>query len=305
MHPNYFYGGIEAGGTKINCAIGNDPNTLVAETRIPTTTPAETIAAIIAFFAAHQTRYPMQAIGIASFGPVDLNPRSPTYGYVTSTPKPGWANVDLLGAIKRAFDVPIGFDTDVNGAALSEYRWGAAQGLDTFIYLTVGTGIGGGGMIGGKLMHGLVHPEMGHIRIPHDHQRDPFAGVCPYHGDCLEGLATGPSMEKRWGTRAEYLPLDHPAWDLEAHYLALAMHNFVCMLSPQRIILGGGVGSHPNILPRVRQHTQTLLNGYINAPEITDHIDQFIVAPGLGDHAGVLGAIALAMSAESAKINLG
>ena len=299
MKTDFFYGGIEAGGTKINCAIGNGPNNIVAEARIPTTTPTETVAAVITFFRAHQAQYPLQAIGIASFGPVDLNPHSPTYGYITSTPKQGWANVDLVGAIKQAFNLPIGFDTDVNGAALGEYRWGAAQGLSSFIYLTVGTGIGGGGMFNGQLMHGLVHPEMGHIPIPHDRQRDPFAGVCPYHVDCLEGLATGPAMEKRWGTRAENLPLDHPAWDLEAHYLALAMHTFVCMLSPQRIILGGGVGSHPNILPRVRKQTQAALNGYIHAAEITEHIDAFIVAPGLGDRAGVLGAIALAMAAGS------
>ena len=299
MKTDFFYGGIEAGGTKINCAIGDGPNNIVAETRIPTTTPNETVAAVITFFRAYQAQYPLQAIGIASFGPVDLNPHSPTYGYITSTPKPGWANVDLMGAIKQAFNLPIGFDTDVNGAALGEYRWGAAQGLNSFIYLTVGTGIGGGGMFNGQLMHGLVHPEMGHIPIPHDRQRDPFAGVCPYHVDCLEGLATGPAMEKRWGTRAENLPIDHPAWDLEAHYLALAMHTFVCMLSPQRIILGGGVGSHPNILRRVRKQTQTTLNGYIHAAEINEHIDAFIVAPGLGDRAGVLGAIALAMAAGS------
>jgi fructokinase len=236
----------------------------------------------------------MTAIGISSFGPVDLNLASPTYGYITSTPKPGWEDTDLTGEVKRTLDLPVGFDTDVNGAALGEYRWGAAQGLDTFLYLTIGTGIGGGGMVGGKLMHGLVHPEMGHIRLPHDRDKDPFEGVCPYHGDCLEGLATGPALEARWGQRGETLPPDHPAWPLEAHYLALGLVNLICTVSPQRIILGGGVMKRGHLFPLIRAEVQDLLNGYVQAPEILDDVDKYIVPPALGGRAGVLGAIALA-----------
>lgn len=284
------YGGIEAGGTKFVCAVGTAPDD-VRETRFPTTTPDESINRAIAFFR-EQPR--ITAIGIASFGPIDLHPDSPTFGYITTTPKPGWANTDLAGAIKRALGVSIGFDTDVNVAALGEQRWGAAQGLDTFIYLTIGTGVGGGGLSSGKLLHGLIHPEMGHIRLPHDLARDPFPGACPYHGDCLEGLASGPALEKRWGARAETLPPDHPAWKLEARYLALALVNFICTLSPQRIILGGGVMEQAQLFPLIRREVQQLLNGYVQSPMIIENIDAYIVPPGLGKRAGVLGAIALA-----------
>jgi fructokinase len=284
------YGGIEAGGTKFVCAVGTAPDD-VRETRFPTTTPDESINRAIAFFR-EQPR--ITAIGIASFGPIDLHPDSPTFGYITTTPKPGWANTDLAGAIKRALGVPVGFDTDVNVAALGEQRWGAAQGLDTFIYLTIGTGIGGGGMSSGKLLHGLIHPEMGHIRLPHDLARDPFPGSCPYHGDCLEGLASGPALEKRWGVRAETLTPDHPAWKLEARYLALALVNFICTLSPQRVILGGGVMEQAQLFPLIRREVQQLLNGYVQSPVIIENIDAYIVPPGLGKRAGVLGAIALA-----------
>jgi fructokinase len=284
------YGGIEAGGTKFVCAVGTAPDD-VRETRFPTTAPDESINRAIAFFR-EQPR--ITAIGIASFGPIDLHPDSPTFGYITTTPKPGWANTDLAGAIKRALGVSIGFDTDVNVAALGEQRWGAAQGLDTFIYLTIGTGIGGGGLSSGKLLHGLIHPEMGHIRLPHDLARDPFPGSCPYHGDCLEGLASGPALEKRWGVRAETLLPDHPAWKLEARYLALALVNFICTLSPQRIILGGGVMEQAQLFPLIRREVQQLLNGYVQSPVIIENIDAYIVPPGLGKRAGVLGAIALA-----------
>lgn len=291
------YGGIEAGGTKFVCAVGTGPDDLRAETRFPTTTPAETIGRAIAFFEEQQRGQPLAAIGIASFGPLDPDPTSPTFGYITSTPKPGWAHTDIVGEIQRALNVPVGFDTDVNTAALGEYRWGAAQGLDSFIYLTIGTGIGGGGMINGQLMHGLIHPEMGHIRVPHDWQSDPYAGFCPYHGDCLEGLAAGPALEGRWGQSPEMLPADHPAWPLEAHYLALALANFICTLSPQRIVIGGGVMEQPHLWPLVRRNVQELLNGYVQAAQILQEIDSYIVPPGLGRRSGVLGAIALAQQA--------
>jgi len=267
--------------------------------RFPTTTPEETIGQAIQFFQ-QQKKGPLTAIGIASFGPVDLNPDSPTFGYITDTPKPGWAHTDFAGRIRRALGVPVGFDTDVNVAALGEYRWGAAQGLDTFIYLTVGTGIGQGGLVNGKLIHGLVHPEMGHIRIPHDRDRDPYPGSCPFHGDCLEGLAAGPALEERWGQPGETLPADHPAWLLEADYLAFGLVNIICILSPQRIILGGGVMQQRQLFPLVRRRVQALLNEYLPVPAILDQIDDYIVPPGLGNRSGVLGALALAQRAAVA-----
>lgn len=294
---NPIYGGIEAGGTKIVCAIGSGPNDIRAETRFPTTTPDETLGRAIAFFRDHALSAELRAIGIATFGPADVNPASPTFGTITTTPKPHWAQSDMAGVIGRALDLPVGFDTDVNGAALGEYRWGAAQGLDTFLYLTIGTGVGGGGMVGGTLMHGLLHPEMGHMRLPRDPERDPFSGICPYHGDCLEGLCSGPALEARWGVSAETLPPDHPAWTLQADYLATALMNLVCILSPQRIIMGGGVMEQPHLLPLVRTRLQDALNGYVQSPAILDQIDSYVVPPGLGKRAGVLGAIALAMQA--------
>lgn len=290
-------GGIEAGGTKFVCAVGTDPQDVRAEVQFQTTAPAETIGAAIAFLREATALEPLRAVGIASFGPVDLNPRSPTYGHITTTPKAGWAGTDFVGTIRRSLEIPVGFDTDVNAAALAEHRWGAAQGLDTFIYLTVGTGLGGGGLANSQPLHGLLHPEMGHIRIPHDWDADPFPGTCPYHGDCLEGLASGPALEKRWGRRAETLPAGHPAWALEAHYLALALVNYVAVLSPQRIIIGGGVSQQPELLPLVRREVQNLLKGYIRAPEILEEIGDYIVPPELGKRAGVLGALVLAQKA--------
>jgi fructokinase len=289
------YGGIEAGGTKIVCAVGTGPDDLRAETRFPTTTPDDVLARIVSFFRQQHEISPLAAIGIGSFGPVSLTRGRPDYGHITSTPKPGWQNVDLAGSVERALDLPVGFDTDVNVAALGEWRWGAAQGLDTFIYITVGTGVGGGGLSNGRMMHGLVHPEMGHILLPHDREADPFPGHCPYHGDCLEGLTSGPAMKARWGAPAETLPLEHPAWELEAHYLALACVSFICALSPQRIILGGGVGSQPHLFPQIRREVPVLLAGYVQAGEIiTEQIESYIVPPDLGSRSGVLGAIALA-----------
>jgi fructokinase len=266
------WGGIEAGGTKFVCAIAGDDGELLAETSFPTSTPDRTIGQAIKFFQQQQSE-PLAAIGFSSFGPVDLTLISPTFGYITTTPKPGWANVGVVGRIRRAFDIPVGFDTDVNGAALGEYRWGAAQGLDIFVYLTIGTGIGGGGMVNGKLMHGLIHPEMWHMCIPHDLDQDPFAGLCPFHGDCLEGLASGPALEARWGQQAETLRRNHPAWELEANYLALGLVNLICILSPQRIMLGGGVMQQAHLFPLVRNRVQQLLNDYVRAPTILEHID--------------------------------
>ncbi len=285
------YGGIEAGGTKFICAVGTGPDDIRAEARFPTTTPGETLGQALDFFRAHAD---LTAIGIAAFGPLDLNPESTTYGHITTTPKPGWADTDLVGPFRHEFNVPIGFDTDVNGAALGEWQWGAGQGLETLIYLTIGTGIGGGAMLGGRLAHGLIHPEMGHILLRRDSQADPFPGWCPYHGDCFEGLAAGPALEKRWGAKAETLGPEHPAWALEAHYIAQALSIYICTLSPQRLILGGGVMAQEFLFPLIRTETQKLLNGYVQVPALRERIDEYIVPPGLGGRSGVVGALALA-----------
>ena len=286
-------GGIEAGGSKFVCAVGRGPDDIRAETRFPTTTPEETIDRAIEFFRRAAQETPLSAIGIASFGPVDLQLDSPTWGYVTTTPKPGWQQTDLAGPIAQAFRVPVAFDTDVNGAALGEHRWGAARDLENFLYLTIGTGIGGGAMVEKRLLHGLLHPEMGHLLIAR-REDDDYGGHCPFHASCLEGLASGPAIAERWGQPAETLPTDHPAWELEAHYLALGLANLVCTLSPQRIILGGGVMEQWQLFPLVRRKLRKVLSGYVQAPAITEDNDEFIVPPGLGNRAGVLGAIALA-----------
>lgn len=291
------YGGIEAGGTKFVCCIGSGPEDIRAETRFPTTTPEETLGRTVEFFREHRAEHLLTGIGVACFGPVDLDKSSPTYGHVTTTPKPGWAGTDVVGMLQRELGLPVAFDTDVNGAALGEMRWGAGAGLDPFVYMTIGTGVGGGAIVNSAPVHGLVHPEIGHIRVPHDRERDPFEGICPFHGDCLEGLASGPAIGKRWGVPAETLPAGHPAWELEASYLGELVATLVCTLSPRRIVLGGGVMSAPGLFPLVRQEAVRLLAGYVSSPAILEHIDDYVVPPGLGDRSGRLGAIALAKTA--------
>jgi fructokinase len=290
------YGGIEAGGTKFVCVIAGGPHDVRAELRFPTTSPAETLQRAIAFFKERASELPVAAVGVGAFGPVDLDPASPTFGFITTTPKLPWINTNIVGTLKTALGVPVAMDTDVNVAALGEYRWGAAQNLDPAIYLTVGTGIGGGGIFNGKPMHGLVHPEIGHMRIPHDRQADPFAGACPYHGDCFEGLACGPAIQQRWAQPGETLPDDHPAWELEVQYIALALVNLIVCYSPRRIVIGGGV-MRDKLFPSVRRQVQHLLNNYVQAPDIIQNIEGYIVPPALGNQAGMLGAIALAMDA--------
>jgi fructokinase len=291
------WGGIEAGGTKFVCAVGSGPDDVRAEVRFPTSKPEEAIGEAVAFFRSQMQGAPLGAIGVSCFGPIDPDPRSPTYGYVTTTPKPHWAHTNFVGALKAALGLPVGFDTDVNGAALGEHRWGAAQGLDTFVYLTVGTGLGGGGMVNGKLIHGLMHSEMGHMRVPHDFNEDPYPGWCTYHGDCWEGLACGPAIEARWSSSARDLPPQHGAWALEAKYLALGLVNIILTVSPQRIIMGGGVMDQAHLFPQIRAEVLRLLNGYIQRPQIIGQIDAYIVPPALGNRAGVLGAFALAQDA--------
>jgi fructokinase len=289
------YGGIEAGGTKWVCAVADHPAEPLKTETFPTTTPDETVRRAVRFFAENG---PVGAIGVGSFGPVDIRRSSPTRGTITTTPKPGWAGTDLAGALRSGLGVPIALDTDVNAAALGEWRWGAATGLDTFCYITVGTGIGGGAVVNGRILHGLLHPELGHMRIPHDRARDPFAGICPYHGDCLEGLASGEAIRQRWGQPGQQIA-DAAAWELEADYLAVALVNVICALSPERIILGGGVAKHPALLPQVRRRVREFLAGYLRAPELTDPdvTDRYVTAPGLGDCSGVIGATGLAQDA--------
>lgn len=287
------YGAIEAGGTKFVCAVGTGPEDLKTFTT-PTSTPAQTLAPLLKFFD-EQGGNRIEAIGIGSFGPVDLHANSPLYGHVTSTPKPGWQNFDLLGAVAEHTKARVAFDTDVNVAAVGEARWGAGRGFSNLVYMTVGTGIGGGAIVNGRLVHGLVHPEMGHLRIPHDLQRDPFPGACPFHGDCLEGLAAGPALQARWKAPGATLPEDHAAWALEAHYLALALVNIAVTLSPERILLGGGVMQSHFLFPLIRREFAQLLNGYVQNESITEGIDHYILPPQLGSQAGVLGALALGM----------
>jgi fructokinase len=262
-------------------------------TTFPTAAPDETISRAVEFFAENGS---LLAVGVGSFGPIELRRSSQSFGFITTTPKPGWAQTDVAGRLAESLDVPVAFDTDVNAAALGEQRWGAAVGLASFCYVTVGTGIGGGVVVNGRLVHGLLHPELGHMRIPHDRVADPFPGSCPYHGDCLEGLASGDALRQRWGRDAHDLD-DGPPWELEAQYLALGLVNVVCAVSPERIILGGGVMKQPTLLARVRERLRELLAGYFETPELKDGVGDFVVRPGLGDRAGVLGAIALAQEA--------
>lgn len=292
----HLYGGIEAGGTKFVCAIGTGPDDIRAEVRFPTTEPNETIGRAIEFFRQYmiKTRQRLDGIGIGSFGPLELNPGDVNFGKITSTPKAGWTYTDIRQRIERETATPVAIDTDVNTAALGEGVWGAAVDLRDYIYLTVGTGIGGGFIVQGKPYHGLVHPEMGHMRVPHDRQEDQFDGVCPYHGGCLEGLASGPAIQARTGKSGEEIPAYHPVWELEAAYLAHALTNLICVASPQRIVLGGGVMQQGQLFPMIRLKVRQLLNGYIQSPMITEINPEYIVPPKLGQRAGVLGAIALA-----------
>jgi fructokinase len=269
----------------VRCVVATGPDDVRAETSVPTSTPAATLGAVVEFFRAHAGG--LSAIGIASFGPIDLDVGSQMFGRITTTPKPGWAGADVVGAL-RALSVPIAFDTDVNGAALGEHRWGAGRGVDPFVYVTVGTGIGGGAVVDGRPLHGLVHPEMGHVPIARD-PGDAFAGACPYHGGCLEGLASAVALQRRWGAAPETLAADHEAWRLQARYLALGLAAVTAVLSPPRIALGGGVMRAPGLLAHVRAALTDVLAGYVRAPEV--------VAPALGERAGVFGAVALGQMA--------
>ena len=286
-------GTLEAGGTKMVLSVGNENNELLEQTSIPTETPAKTIPAMVEWFKSKD----IIALGIGSFGPVDLNPKSQTYGYITSTPKQGWTNQPLLPTLQESLHVPAMIDTDVNAAALAEWKLGAAKGLNSCLYVTIGTGVGAGLVVEGHLVHGLLHPEMGHMLLQ-PAKNDPTPdGFCPFHKGCLEGLASGPAIAKRWGRKAYELPQDHEAWELEAWYLAQMCMNAICTLSPEKIILGGGVMQQKHLFPMIRKKTQELLNGYIRHQAILEKIDAYITEPGLGTRSGATGALLLAKQA--------
>ena len=288
------YGGVETGGTWVVCALGSGPDDIVAQETFATGEPGPTLERIAAFFEGGPRP---AAIGVGSFGPVDLDPGSATWGSVTSTPKPGWRHTAVAPVLRDRLGVPVAFDTDVTAAAIGEHRWGAAAGVDSVCYLTVGTGIGAGLLIDGRPVHGLIHPEVGHLRIPHDRVRDPFAGSCPTHGDCWEGLAAGPAIAARWSADPRELAEDHPAWALEAEYVAFGILAIVSVASPQRVVAGGGVLERPGLLEAVRARLVALNAGYLDTPLLGDEVGRYVVAPALGDRAGALGAIALAQSA--------
>jgi fructokinase len=279
---------VEAGGTEFVCAVAERAGPrLLDRMVIPTTTPAETLLAVIEFL----SRYRLKALGMACFGPLDLQ-----LGRITSTTKIAWRNADIGGPLREALGVPIALDTDVNGAALGERSHGAGAGKDPLVYATVGTGIGVGVLVGGSPVHGLMHPEGGHMTVRR-HQDDSFAGMCVYHADCLEGMASGPALEARWGARGQDLPVDHPAWELEAYYLAEALCNMIYLITPQRIVLGGGVMNQEGLLPSIRRQVRTSLAGYIAPLDSSEAIADLIVPAGLGDDAGIVGALELAQRA--------
>lgn len=284
--------GLELGGTKCIASLA-EGRRIIAQESVPTTSPDETLPALLRTL---EDWAPFAALGIASFGPIGLQRSRPDYGFITSTPKRGWANTDVVGQFRDRFGVPIGFDTDVNAAALAEHRWGAAQGLSSNVYLTIGTGVGGGVVVEGRAVKGMLHPEMGHIRVRRD-PADDFSGICPYHGDCLEGLISGPAIAARTGRPATELPYDHPVWTRVADELSQLLSTIVLMISPQRIAIGGGVAvGQPQLFALLRPRLAALLNGYV---ELVDEVSlpQLASPAGFGPAAGVMGAITLADAA--------
>ena len=281
--------GIEAGGTKMVCAVSDAELNLKGSAVFPTTTPQETIAEIINYF----RKFDIDAVGIGSFGPIDLNPKSSTYGYITKTPKTGWSDFDFVGVFKKAFGVPVGFDTDVNAAILGEVYKGAAYGCNNAIYITIGTGVGVGVYCNGGLVHGLVHPEAGHILL-NRHPEDSFEGSCPFHKNCVEGMASGPAIEKRWGKSPKLLIENDKVWELEAYYIAQAVASYILTYSPEKVILWGGVMHQDKLFDMVRSNVKEILNGYVHSEMVASKIDQYIVKPALGEKPGITGALCLA-----------
>ncbi len=291
-------GALEAGGTKMVCSIGTANGDVLQRSSFPTTTPAETIPQIVDFF----SKFSIAAIGIGSFGPLDLNLESPNYGSITSTPKTEWQNFPLLTELENELGVPGMIDTDVNAAALAEYQIGAGKRKNSLVYVTVGTGVGGGIVLNGEIVHGLVHPEVGHMILAPMKNDSMSDGSCPFHKHCLEGLASGPAIEKRWGLSSRLMMPDHPAWDLETDYLAQMCVNLIVMLSPEIIVLGGGVMQQAHLYPRIREKVVDLLNGYVASDAVSEeHIQSYIVAPALGVNSGVVGALLLGARAVDSR----
>lgn len=280
------YGGIEAGGTKFICAVSDERLEIIAKKSIETTNPKDTLKKVFDFF----EPYKLAALGIGSFGPIEINKNSELYGSLTSTPKKGWENFKLLPAIKKEIDVPIHLTTDVNAAAYGEWKHGSAKGLESCIYLTIGTGIGAGAIVNGEILSGFGHPEMGHIGI-NKHEKDKFNGNCPYHSDCFEGMASGPAIEKRYGEKGYELADKKEVWQIEADYIAQALINYSLILRPERIILGGGVMKQKQLFPLVKNRFRELMNDYLSVPDL----DTYIVPPILEDNAGIVGCLQLAM----------
>ena len=284
-------GALEAGGTKMVCAIGDETGKIFEQISIPTETPEITMPKLIEYFKEKE----IEALGIGCFGPIDLDKKSPTYGYITSTPKIPWRNYNIVGAFKEALNIPIGFDTDVNGSCLGEVTWGALKGLDSGIYITIGTGVGVGVYSGNKLLHNMLHPEAGHIPLA-KHPEDKYEGKCPYHGCCFEGLAAGPAIEARWGKSAKELTDNDLVWEMEAYYIAQALVTYILTLSPRRIILGGGVMHQLQLFPLIRKNVKAILNDYIQTKEL-ENLDTYIVPAGLNDDQGIMGCLQLAVLA--------
>lgn len=288
------YGALETGGTKMVLAVLDEQGNFLERAKFPTQTPQETMAEMITFFREH----PVSALGIGSFGPLDLNPASPTFGSITASPKLSWRNFPLVPEFTKALHIPVAMDTDVNAAALAESVLGAAKGLESCLYVTVGTGIGGGLIVNGKPVHGLLHPEIGHIRV-NPLPGDPLPkGICPYHGCCLEGMAAGPAIKEKWGLSARELPESHPAWELESDYLSQLCAIAILSFSPEKIILGGGVMQQKFLFPIIREKTLKALGGYIVHPAVEESLENYIVEPGLGTNSGILGAWLLAKQAR-------
>lgn len=291
---NYF-AGIEAGGTKFICAVGDGLGNNIERISIKTSSPEETLSEAAEFFQRINQTHRIKAMGIGSFGPIDADLESRTYGHILHTPKKAWINCDIVGYFRDLLNVPIGFETDVNVAAMGEAEYGCGKGLYNFVYMTIGTGIGAAAMVDGKIIRGMCFSEMGHMLIPHDKAADPYPGNCPYHGDCFEGLACGGAIKERWNILSALdLPVDHPAWDLEADYIAAGLMNIILVLAPERIILGGGVMRQQQLFHPIRKKVLNKINSYITTDTLIHDMNNYIVAPGLADHSGVNGAIALA-----------
>ena len=291
-------GAIEGGGTKFVLLMGTGPSDIRQRRVIPTTTPAETLAACVTFFREMQYEQGLAAIGVGMFGPIDVNPQSATYGFITTTPKVGWSFTDVVGPLRTALGVPIGWEHDVTAALLGERRWGAAAGLDPVLFVTVGTGVGAGAYVNGAPLHGLLHPEMGHLLMP-ALPGDEFPGACPFHGRCLEGLVSGPAIAQRAGKPAAELPADSPIWEMVAEYLAIALMDYSLVLSPRRIVLAGGVLHQQHLLPLIRSALHRRLANYLAHPLLLDRLDDYVTPSALGDDAGALGALEVAWMAAS------